>query len=241
MFIFPQPVWQKTFRKKNPGSLNISENPKFPNFHKHVIFVTSDLFFSQGFLQNGGVFSPTKRFRRLPATGVILGPLRQYSIWEVPGNDVMRPLWPTFYRSGLEGLEGRGVSTGFWELGKKTTSGWTIEIKGWMGWESSTEKCTWNNPESQGLPESFALPKSTEIWENHLMSGGEKTSQVGESNGALCGHWFPCFHIKCFWEPTSGFLKSWEYDLQLNTTWILQFQIVKIVKRISRADFFRTK
>ena len=133
MFIFPQPVWQKTFRKKNPGSLNISENPKFPNFHKHVIFVTSDLFFSQGFLQNGGVFSPTKRFRRLPATGVILGPLRQYSIWEVPGNDVMRPLWPTFYRSGLEGLEGRDVSTGFWELGKKTTSGWNIEIKG-LGW-----------------------------------------------------------------------------------------------------------
>ena len=114
---------------------------------------------------------------------------------------------------------------------------------GWVG-NPTHKKCTLkklNNPESQGLPESFELPKSTEIWESHLMSGGEKTSQVGESNGALCGHWSPCFHIKCFWEPTSGFLKSWEYDLQLNTTWILQFQIVKIVKRISRADFFRTK
>ena len=31
---------------------------------------------------------------------LLLPSVRQYSIWEVPGNDVMRPLWPMFYRHG---------------------------------------------------------------------------------------------------------------------------------------------
>ena len=146
MFIPPIRL-KKYFSFLYAGSLNISEIPNFPTFPlTWSFFVTSHVSLSQGFSsKNGGHFSPPSDFAaNLTAPGVMLGPLRQYSIWEVPGNDVMRPLWPTFYRSGRVGFGWVVVfPPGFLGAGEKKH--FRVKHRNQrvgMGWESSTKKCT---------------------------------------------------------------------------------------------------